>query len=167
MAFSKPKLYLDPSVFVYYFYGANEDAQEKRAITRRFFEVEVPSDRYEVVSSEAVLQALENSRNPVPGNDLARWAKSLPVVYLPVSNEVNELTKKLAQEGLNAAWEQEAALQLAFALAYQVKYIVRSDHKHIVKPKTIKILKLMAQKDGVREVRIITPEAVVISGDEV
>ncbi|HEX3045628.1 MAG TPA: hypothetical protein VHY08_12790 [Bacillota bacterium] len=167
MAFSKPKLYLDPSVFVYYFNGDDEDEREKGAVTRRFFEVEVTSGRYEVVSSETVLQTLEKNRNPIPGTDLASWAKSLPITYLPVNDAIRELTKKLAQEGLKAPWEQEAALHLAFALVHQVRYIVSWDHKHMVKSKTKKVLKVMAQKEGVREVRIITPEAVVISGDEI
>ena len=166
MAFSKPKLYLDPSVFLYYFNG-DEDEQAKKAVTRRLFEVEVASGRYEVVASEVVLQALEDSRNQIPRNDLVSWAKSMPIAYLLVNDAVRELIKKLALEGLTTAKEQEVALHLAFALVHQVKYIVSWDHKQMVKPKTKKVLKVMAQKEGIREVKIISPEAVIISGDEV
>jgi hypothetical protein len=163
MAFRKPKLYLDSSVFIGYF-DDDEDERERKDVTRRFFEVEAPSQRYELVSSELVLQALENV---LPGANLVDFAKSLPVVYFPMTDEVNRLAQKIITERLIDNYNFKIAPHLAFALLQQVKYIVSWDFKHMFKPRTKKAVKMMSLQKGVLEIKIITPEAVVISGDDV
>ncbi|MCL6590115.1 MAG: hypothetical protein K6U80_09205 [Firmicutes bacterium] len=162
MAFHKPKMYLDPSVFIYYFSG-DEDKRRMRDITRRFFENEAPGQRYELVSSELVLRALGNGFS----SSNVEFAKSLPVIYLPVSDEVRRLAQKLVVEGLIPKSNPEIPLHLAFALFHRVKYIVSWDFQHMIKPKTKKAVKIKSLQEGEMEIKIITPEAVVISGDDV
>jgi len=61
---------------------------------------------------------------------------------------------------------QEDALHLAFALVLNVDYIVSWNFQHIVKPKTKKAVKIIAIKEGFKEIDIITPEEVVTNENE-
>ncbi len=54
----KPQLYLETSVWNFYF---ADDAPEKREITRRFFE-KIKQDEYEVFISDAVIGEIDKGK---------------------------------------------------------------------------------------------------------
>lgn len=159
----KPKLYLDTSVISFYF---AEDAPEKMAITRNFFDTEITTGNYELVSSEITLRELGNCTDSALQEKLLKLAAELPIEYLTLSAEIGEIAGKFVEEGLIPAKYQEDALHLAFALHHNLDYVVSWNFKHIVKPKTRKAVKIIALKEGFKEIEIITPEEVV-ADDEV
>jgi predicted nucleic acid-binding protein len=163
MTLRKPKLYLDTSVISFYY---AEDAPEKMAVTRKFFDEELVSGKYEVFSSEVALRELANCNDPVLQDSLVEFAATLPVTFLPVTAEIGDLAKEFVNDGLIPLKYQEDALHLAFALIHNLDYIISWNFKHIVKPKTKKAVKIIALKEGFKEVEIITPEEVVASADE-
>lgn len=160
----KLKIYLDTSVISFYY---AEDAPEKMDITREFFDEELVSGKYEVFSSEVALRELANCTDPVLQDKLVKFAATLPVTYLPVTDEIGDLAKAFVDDGLIPEKYQEDALHLAFTLIHNLDYIISWNFKHIVKPKTKKAVKIMAIKEGFKEVEIITPEEVVENVGEI
>jgi predicted nucleic acid-binding protein len=160
----KPKLYLDTSVISFYF---AEDAPEKMAITRKFFDETIKSGRYEIFSSEVTLRELGNCTDSVLQDNLVGFAAELPVTYLPVTTQVSELAVEFVSDGLIPEKYQEDAFHLAFALIHSIDYVVSWNFKHIVKPKTKKAVKIIALKEGFKEIEIITPEEVAANAGEI
>ncbi|MCL6592034.1 MAG: PIN domain-containing protein [Firmicutes bacterium] len=160
----KPKLYLDTSVISFYF---AEDTPEKMAVTRKFFEEALKNGQYEIFSSEITLRELGNCTDPVLQDQLVGFAAELPVTYLPVTSQVGDLALEFVSEGLIPEKYQEDALHLAFALIHDIDYVVSWNFKHIVKPKTKKAVKIIALKEGFKQIEIITPEEVAANAGEI
>jgi hypothetical protein len=156
----KSKLYLDTSLFGSYY---DEGASKKRALTRKFFDEELVSGKYEVFSSEVVLRELTNCSDPALQADLVKFALTPPVTYLSVTAEVSELAKKFVDDGFISVKKQAVALHLAFALIHSLDYIISWNFKYIVKPKIREAVKTMAVKESLKEPKIITPQEIVES----
>ena len=154
---------MDTSVISFYY---AEDAPEKMAITRKFFDQELIKGEYEVLLSETTVGELSDCTNLDLKKKLLTFVKALPVKVHPLTEEVNQIAKKFVEEGYIPSKYQEDAVHLAFALILNVDYIVSWNFKHIVKPKTRKAVKIIALKEGLKEIDIITPEEVVANENE-
>ena len=159
----KLKVYLDTSVISFYF---AEDAPEKMAITRKLFDRELVSGKYEILLSETTIGELSDCTNLELRQKLLTFVKELPAKVHPLTEEVNQIAKEFVDEGYIPSKYQEDALHLAFALVLNVDYIVSWNFQHIVKPKTKKAVKIIAIKEGFKEIDIITPEEVVTNENE-
>jgi predicted nucleic acid-binding protein len=159
----KTKIYLDTSVISFYF---AEDSPEKLAITQRFFERELANGDYEMFLSETTISELTDCNNLELREKLLKFVKSLPARVYPLNEEVNHLAKQFVDEGYIPAKFQDDANHLAFAIILNVDYIVSWNFKHIVKPKTRKAVRIIAIKEGFKEIEIITPEEVITDENE-
>jgi predicted nucleic acid-binding protein len=159
----KPKVYLDTSVISFYF---AEDSPEKMAITRNFFDGKLANGSYEICLSETTVSELSDCTNPELQKKLLGLVKKLPAKVYTLTEEVNQIAKEFVDEGYIPAKYQEDAIHLAFAILLSVDYIVSWNFKHIVRPKTRKAVKIIALKEGFKEIEIITPEEVVTDENE-
>jgi predicted nucleic acid-binding protein len=159
----KMKIYLDTSVISFYF---AEDAPEKMAITRKFFEQVLIKDEYEISLSGTTVSELSDCTNLELRLKLLTFVKTLPAKVHPLNDVVNQIAKEFVEAGYIPAKYQEDAIHLAFALFLNVDYIVSWNFKHIVRPKTRKAVRIIALKEGFKEIEIITPEEVVADEDE-
>jgi len=154
----KLKLYLDTSVINFYF---AEDAPEKMAVTRRFFDQELASGKYETYISLLVLDELEETPDPKLREKLVNLARQYVTEVFPVNDEVDLMAAKFLEAGIVPEKYQDDALHLALALVNNVDYLVSWNFQHIVKLKTKRAVKMYAIKEGYKEFEITTPEEVV------
>jgi predicted nucleic acid-binding protein len=159
----KTKIYLDTSVISFYF---AEDSPEKMAITRKFFDRELAGRDYEICLSETTVSELSDCTDLELQKKLLKFVKALPAKVYPLTEEVNQIAKEFVDEGYIPAKYQEDAIHLAFAIILNVDYIVSWNFKHIVRPQTRKAVKIIALKEGFKEIEIITPEEVATDENE-
>lgn len=159
----KTKIYLDTSVISFYY---ALDSPEKMAITRKFFDQILIRGNYEISLSETTVSELSDCTNLELRQKLLTFVKTFPAKVHPLTEEVNQIAKEFVNDGFIPVKYQEDALHLAFAIILNVDYIVSWNFRHIVRPKTRKAVKIIALKEGFKEIEIITPEEVVADENE-
>ncbi|MCL6592242.1 MAG: PIN domain-containing protein [Firmicutes bacterium] len=160
----RTKIYLDTSVISFYF---AEDAPEKMPITREFFDELLPQGKYEVFISSLVFEELGNTMDDVQRLKLLRFADELKAETLILSDEVEQISRKFIDAGYIPVKYKEDAVHLAFALYHNIDYIVSWNFKHIVRPRTKDAVKIVAIMEGLKEVKILTPEEVIADDSEI
>ena len=154
----KLKIYLDTSVISFYF---AEDAPEKMAITRKFFDRELVKGKYEIYLSALTVQELSNCNDLTLQDKLVKFANELPVHILESTGEIEEISQQFVDEGVIPAKYLDDAIHLTLAILNGMDYIVSWNFKHIVKPKTKKAVRAFCIKEGYKETEIVTPEEVL------
>jgi predicted nucleic acid-binding protein len=160
----KLKIYLDTSVINFYF---AEDSPEKMAITREFFGQILTSSKYEAYISLLVLEELGKTEDSEHRTRLIEFTNELKAEVLLADIEVNRIAKQFTDDGYIPEKYKEDALHLAFALFYNIDYIVSWNFKHIVRPRTKDAVRIVALKEGIKEIKILTPEEVVADESEI
>ena len=160
----KLKIYLDTSVINFYF---AEDSPEKMKVTREFFDDILINGKYEVFISLLVLEELGNTQEIEHRDRLIKFTNGLNVEVLLANKEINRVAKQFTDEGYIPDKYKEDAFHLAFALFYNIDYIVSWNFKHIVRPRTKDAVRIIAVKEGIKEVKILTPEEVVADESEI
>lgn len=154
----KTKIYLDTSVISFYF---AEDAPEKMAITKEFFDKELLKGEYEIFLSALTLQELGNCTDLKLQDQLVEFAYGLPAQILESTKEIDEVSQQFVSEGVIPEKYIDDAIHLAMTLLNNVDYIVSWNFKHLVKPKTKKAVRAFSIKEGYKEIEIITPEELI------
>jgi predicted nucleic acid-binding protein len=158
----KPRIYLDTSIINFYF---AEDAPEKMAVTRKFFDEELASGNYETYISLLVLDELEETKDQALRDKLVALANQYITEVFPLTDEVNAIAAKFVEEGIVPEKYKDDGLHLALALTNNIDYIVSWNFKHIVKLKTKRAVKAFSIKEGYKEIEITTPQEVVENED--
>jgi predicted nucleic acid-binding protein len=158
----KTKLYLDTSVISFYY---AEDALEKMAVTRKFFDQELAKEEYEVYISDLTIRELSNCTNPEQQEKLVKFAYGLTPNVLTATDEIDQIAVQFVEDGVIPAKYQEDALHLAFALHHNLDYVLSWNFKHLVTLKTKRAVKVVAAREGFKEIEILTPEEVVTDED--
>jgi predicted nucleic acid-binding protein len=165
MQMKKKLIYLDTSVINFYF---AEDAPEKMPITQDFFDNTITNkDKYEVCLSPLVLEELGKTSDTAHRARLLSLAYGLQAQVFALTPEINRIAKQFIDDGFIPMKYKEDALHLAFSIFYGVDYIVSWNFKHIVKPKTKDAVRIVSIREGMKEVKILTPEEVVADESEV
>jgi predicted nucleic acid-binding protein len=158
----KLRIYLDTSVISFYF---AEDAPEKMALTRKFFDELEDNHQYEVCISFLVLRELGNTKDIGLRKQLLDFTAKLQATILEPAPAVEEITKLFVQKGIIPQKVQDDAIHLALALVNRMDYILSWNFKHMVRPATRKALRELAITEGYKIVEITTPEE-VLRGEE-
>ena len=158
----KTKIYLDTSVISFYF---AEDAPEKMAITRKFFDEELKDGGYEIFLSYLVLRELGNTKESERRNKLLNFAGQLQAEMLQPTVEVETITKKFLETGIIPPKVQDDAIHLALAIINRMDYILSWNFQHLVRPATRKAVREFAISEGYKIVEITTPEEVLRGGE--
>jgi predicted nucleic acid-binding protein len=152
----KTKLYLDTSVISFYY---AEDAPEKMAVTRKFFDQELAKKEYEVYISDLTIRELSNCTNPELQEKLVKFAYGLTPNVLTATDEIDQIAVQFVKDGVIPAKYQEDALH------HDLDYVLSWNFKHLVTLKTKRAVKIMAAREGFKEIEILTPEEVVTDED--
>jgi len=155
---------MDTSVISFYF---AEDAPEKMPITKEFFNELLPQGKYEVCLSSLVLEELGNTKDDNQRLKLLRFANELKAEVLVLSDEVEQIARQFTDDGYILIKYKEDAVHLAFALYHNIDYIVSWNFKHIVRPRTKDAVRIVAIREGLKEVKILTPEEVIADDSEI
>ena len=158
----KTKIYLDTSVISFYF---AEDAPEKMAITRKFFDQEMATGNYEIYLSSIVFEELGDTINPELRDKMLKLARELHAEVVPLSEAVDQIATQFVEEGLIPVKYKEDGLHLAIALLHNLDYVISWNFKHLVKLKTKRAVRIMAVREGFKEVEILTPQEVISDED--
>ena len=147
------KLYLDTSVISALF---DERNPERKALTELFFsEIE----NYDVYISSITIAEVNNT----PDEELRKKMKKklAPFSVFTISEEVEDLTKKILE--MNAIQESysEDAYHVAVAIINNVDFLLSWNFRHIVRKKTKDIIKMIITINNLRQVEIITPAELI------
>jgi predicted nucleic acid-binding protein len=164
MTLRKLKLYLDTSVISFYF---AEDAPEKMAVTRRFFDEELSKAGYEIYLSALTLEELGNCNDLALQRKLVEFVSGLPAIILESTGEVDAISKRLDEDGVIPTKYLDDAVHLGLALMSGMDYVVSWNFKHLVKPKTKKAVRILCIQEGYKEIEIVTPEEVADDETEI
>ena len=160
----KTKIYLDTSVISFYF---AEDAPEKMAVTRKFFDEELIKGGYEIYLSALTIQELGNCNDLALQDRLIRFTNELRAQVLESTKESDEISRLFIAEGVIPTRYLDDAVHLALALQNNMDYIASWNFKHLVKPKTKKAVRAFCIKEGYKETEIVTPEELIADETEI
>ncbi len=145
----KESLYLDTSVVSAY-YDAKDS--KRQAQTRDFWGV-LPA--YEVYISSLVVEELENTL------DKNLRSKLLSLIAgckkIEITGEVLNLAEKYVNEGIFPQKYIDDAYHLSAASVNSLDYLVSWNYRHMVKVKTRRMVNLVNQKEGYKQIEIIVP----------
>ena len=160
----KTRIYLDTSVISFYF---ADDAPEKMAITRKFFDEELTKGGHEIYLSALTIQELGNCNDLSLQDRLIQFVKGLRAQILESTEESDQISQEFIADGVIPAKYLDDAVHLALALQNSMDYIVSWNFKHLVKPKTKKAVRAFCIKEGYKESEIVTPEELITDETEI
>ena len=151
-----PKIYLETSVFNFYF---ADDAPDKRDDTLRLFE-EIRQGKYEPYTSAAVVDELNATPNEKRDSMLAMIA-DYEVVVLPDTPETRRLAAMYVDEGIIPLKYVTDAVHIASTTVNDLDFITSYNFKHIVKRKTITMTEVVNLREGYKRIGIHSPTEVI------
>ena len=147
----KETLYLDTSVPSAYF---DERTRERRQATEKFWMETLP--RYQACVSEITLEELDNTKDDRLRRELKSLVKEFKV--LKANNKINELAGKYIDHEVIPDKYFGDALHVAIATFYEISYLVSWNFEHLVKVKTRRLVKLINNLEGYKEIEIVSPQ---------
>ncbi len=157
----KPQLYLETSVWNYYF---ADDAPEKRETTLRFFD-KIRQGEYEIFISDIVVEEIGRADDSKKRSLLNIIAEYSPT-RLIISEEVAELAQQYISEGALPASKIEDAMHAAVATVFEVDALISWNLKHLANLKKMELINAVNIKAGYfKRLELITP--MEVSDEEV
>ncbi|MDR1193737.1 MAG: hypothetical protein LBK98_06175 [Peptococcaceae bacterium] len=151
-----PKIYLETSVFNFYF---ADDAPDKREDTRRLFE-EIWQGKYEPYTSLFVVEELQAATEP-KRSQMLDLIKQYDITALPGENESRRIAGLYVAEGIIPEKYLADALHIAATTVNELDFIVSYNFKHIVKLKTITMTEIVNLRENYHKIGIYSPTEVV------
>ncbi len=120
------KLYLETSSWNFYY---ADDAPEKKAITREFFDA-LPNLPYDLYISEVVLEEIDNA-SADKKNQLRSFIKPFQPTILLLNSSVNQLVKAYLEHKVLPPKAFYDARHIALATINELDYVVSWNLRHI------------------------------------
>ena len=157
----KPQLYLETSVWNFYF---AEDAPEKKEITLRFFD-KIKQGEYEIFVSDVVIEEVGRADEGKKQMLLGIIAEHSPS-RLIINEEVSELAQKYISEGILPAAKIEDAMHASVATVFEMDALISWNLKHLANLKKMELINAINMKTGYfKRLELITP--MEVSDEEV
>jgi len=153
-------VYLDTSVWNFQY---AEDALDKEAITRQFFEQARQGD-FDLYSSDIVVQELQEAPKPRRIQLMAFYDQVGPTV-LDVTAQAVALSEQYMRAGVIPEKHVADALHVAIASVQDIDIILSWNMKHMVKWKTRREVNGINLLAGYDEIEIVTPEELINDDD--
>ncbi|OIN98687.1 hypothetical protein AUJ66_00285 [Candidatus Desantisbacteria bacterium CG1_02_38_46] len=152
----KKKYYFDTSIFNFMF---ADDAQDKKEITERLFEI-LPDQAEGIFISEEVTREIGRASQPRKSQmeDLVR--KTSPQI-LETNLEVETLADRYIREGIIPEKYRGDAIHIATAVINEIDVIVSWNFQHIVKLKTRTEVNGVSKLLDYSEIEICSPQEVI------
>ena len=155
-----PKIYLETSVFNFYF---ADDAPDKKKETLKLFE-EIADGKYEPYTSDYVFLELKRAAEPKQSQMIA-LTERYGVTLLELNVEADRLAQAYVDEGIIPAKHFIDAAHIATATVHDLDFIVSLNFRHIVKRKTVTMTESVNLREGYKRIGIFSPME-VIENDE-
>lgn len=151
-----PKIYLETSVFNFYF---ADDAPDKREDTLRLFD-EIQQGKYEPYTSDFVIQELQKASEPKQGM-MVNLIEKYDITVLSDDEETQHLADIYVTEGIIPQKYAADAQHIASTTVNNLDYIVSYNFKHIVKVKTITMTEIVNLREHYKRIGIYSPTEVI------
>jgi predicted nucleic acid-binding protein len=155
----KPKIYLETTVFNYYF----DIDRDGHADTVQLFK-EIKAGKYEAYTAIYVTDELIKADEPKRSNMLNLISEH-NITVLPADDEAERLADVYIREGVIPAAKQYDAFHVAIATVNDLEYIFSFNFQHINRVKTKEMTGLINLRQRYKPVTIATPSEVVDHGD--
>lgn len=149
----KLKLYLETSVWNFYF---ADDAPEKKAVTRRFFD-NMPVRDYEIYASVAVLEEIARAPEKRRSRLMDLLSSHSPLI-LEVENAVSELAEAYLDQRVVPRNSRYDALHIALSSVNELDFLVSWNLRHIAnvyRQERVQAVNLM--NGYTKPIQLITP----------
>jgi|SRR3989338_2841000 len=149
----KPQLYLETSVWNFYF---ADDAPEKKEITLIFFD-KIKRGEYEIFISDIVVEEIGKA-----DDNKKKMLLNIIVEYSPhrliVDEEVAELAQKYISEGVLPSNKIEDAMHAAVATVFEMDALISWNLKHLSNLIKMELINGINMKEGYsKRLELITP----------
>ena len=152
------KLYIETTVPNFLF---ADDAPEKQNATEVFFDwLEISPDK--LYTSELVFTELEETPDPVLREKLLTTINDLDCVVLPLTPEAAGFSERLVAEKVIPVRYRDEAVHAALCVLHEMDVLVTWNMQHLVNPRKIEAINLVAMRAGYGPIRIHTPEEVMM-----
>lgn len=149
----KPKLYIETSVWNFYF---ADDAPEKKETTLKFYE-RVEKGDYEIYLSDVVLEEISRADAKKIFLLMSIVAKYSPT-RLKLTEEVVKLAKIYILEKVLPENKFEDALHAATATVFELDALISWNLKHLANYKKMELINGINMREGyVKRLELITP----------
>lgn len=157
----KPKIYLETTVFNYYFLKDPRRAREI-SFTRRLFE-QIREGKFEPFVSDIVIDELNKCADLSRREKMFGLIEKFRVEMLSFQDYpgVEQLSNKYILAGAIPSAKKPDALHIAVATLGEVDILVSWNCDHIVKFKTQQIVKAINLAESLNDIAINTPEEVI------
>ncbi|MBI5741084.1 MAG: hypothetical protein HZA16_10220 [Nitrospirae bacterium] len=157
----KPQLYLETSVWNFYF--AN-DAPEKRDVTMSFFD-KIRQGEYEIFISDIVIEEIGKAGEDKKQLLLEKISEISPV-RLMVNEQIAGLAQRYIVEGVLPTNKIEDAMHAAIATFFEMDALISWNLKHLANLKKMEMINGINMKEGyAKRLELITP--MEVSDEEV
>ena len=151
------KLYLDTSVinFIY-----ADDMPDLRKVTIDFFEDYMKPKKYEAYISDVVSLEISRTRDQEKRKNLFSIIETYNLMVLPTEreDEIKYLVTKYMEKGIIPKNKIEDALHIAYAVVYEMDYLISWNYRHLANiNKEKRILLLNEEENYHHYFRMITP----------
>jgi predicted nucleic acid-binding protein len=151
----KQKVYLETTMFNYYF----DETKEDRPITIAFFKA-IEEGQFEGFTSAYTVNELENAAEPKRTNML-NLIKKYNIVVLKTSDEADHLAATYIKNNIIPEKKNIDAQHIAIATVNDINMILSYNFKHINKIKTKSLVPVVNQLEGYRSIIITQPKEVI------
>ena len=149
----KLKLYLETSTWNFYF---ADDAPEKQAVTREFFEL-VFKGIYEVYISEVVLEEINKAPQEKKTRLKSLIERSAPL-SLETTKEAGQLAKAYMDRGIIPVKKKEDALHIGIATVWEIDALITWNYRHLANVRKSELVQVVNLEFRYTKVlQIITP----------
>ena len=153
----KLKLYLDTSVINFFFAA---DAPELQKITIAFFNNFVRESKYDVYISEITNLEISRTNDAKKKDDLYSIIEKYKLKVLPgdKKEEIQYLVEKYINKGIIPNKKIEDAFHIAYAVAYEIEYLISWNYKHLANINKEKRILLINEEENYNHFfRMVTP----------
>ena len=153
-AMRKQKVYLETTVFNYYF----DAAKNAQPVTVAFFET-IGSGQFEGYTSVYTYDELVKASEP-RRSDMLSLIEKYRIIVLGTSEEVEQLAEQYIADNIIPRKKNYDALHIAIASVNELDIILSYNFSHINKLKTKAMIPAVNQQLGYRHIFIAQPEEV-------
>jgi predicted nucleic acid-binding protein len=152
-----PKIYLETTIFNYYF---DEDRGEAHTATVELFR-EIANGQFEPYTSVYAVQELLKTEDDGKRENMIALIEKYGIIVLSENDEAVQLANVYVDEGVVPAKYRTDGIHIATASVNELDIIASMNFTHIVKRKTKLMTPVINALRGYRAVEIYTPMEVI------
>ena len=156
IAMRKPKIYLETTLFNYYF----DSDRDGHFDTVKLFK-EILEGKYEAYTSSYVLDELEETKDEIKRSNMLSLIAEYNITLILGGNEAQRLSAVYVNAGVIPHTKSYDAMHIAIATVNDLDYIFSFNFKHINRIKTKTMTSAINIGEGYKPVTIATPGEVI------